>query len=296
MLIQLLKNRNIFRVFSSIGRNTQVLFKLRLASHPYITGDGFRKIAQHVFDETTKKDSFDPLSVKQGDIVFVKSDMLDVFFTTHHRSIVEPYKLITHNGDRNISEADLKYIDNNIIHWYAQNVNIVHPKITPIPIGLENRWYFINGIPFLFNYFRKRIFSKRQNEVRTDKILFGFNVATNVRKRELALQQLRARTDAVEIKGPLTPYSYLAELGQYTRVASPEGNGLDCHRTWEALYLGTIPIVTRSAAAEYFHRIGIPLCIIDTWNDIPAILPVGKTCEFLYMDYWVRKIKSSSGN
>ncbi|CAF4378106.1 unnamed protein product, partial [Adineta steineri] len=30
---------------------------------------------------------------------------------------------------------------------------------------------------------------------------------------------------------------------QYPFWLSPRGNGLDCHRTWEALYLDTIPIV-----------------------------------------------------
>ena len=37
--------------------------------------------------------------------------------------------------------------------------------------------------------------------------------------------------------------SYLRELGRYRFVASPPGNGPDCHRTWEALLAGTIPIV-----------------------------------------------------
>jgi hypothetical protein len=32
-------------------------------------------------------------------------------------------------------------------------------------------------------------------------------------------------------------------------VLSPPGNGNDCHRTWEALYLGAIPIVQAGSLA-----------------------------------------------
>jgi hypothetical protein len=32
-------------------------------------------------------------------------------------------------------------------------------------------------------------------------------------------------------------------MSDYQFVASPMGNGYDCHRTWEALALGCVPIV-----------------------------------------------------
>ena len=32
----------------------------------------------------------------------------------------------------------------------------------------------------------------------------------------------------------------------FTFIYSPEGTGIDCHRTWEALYLNTIPIMKRN--------------------------------------------------
>ena len=35
----------------------------------------------------------------------------------------------------------------------------------------------------------------------------------------------------------------LQQHAHFAFVASPSGNGLDCHRTWEALLLRSIPIV-----------------------------------------------------
>ena len=46
------------------------------------------------------------------------------------------------------------------------------------------------------------------------------------------------------------------------------GIGADCHRTWEAMYLSIVPIVKRSAMAEHFWEIGLPLMIVDDWREL----------------------------
>lgn len=47
---------------------------------------------------------------------------------------------------------------------------------------------------------------------------------------------------------------------------SPRGNGLDCHRTWEALYLNTIPIVWSSPLNPLY--VDLPVLIISQLDDI----------------------------
>jgi len=85
-------------------------------------------------------------------------------------------------------------------------------------------------------------------------------------------------------------------------VASPPGNGLDCHRTWEALYVKTIPIVLRSVAMEYFAQHGLPIYIIDNWSDLNTLsesdlrdIYMTKVKLFqspaLWFDFWKNKIK-----
>jgi hypothetical protein len=41
---------------------------------------------------------------------------------------------------------------------------------------------------------------------------------------------------------------------------------MDCHRTWEALALGCIPIVKRSAFSDLFQN--LPVLIVDDWGNI----------------------------
>jgi hypothetical protein len=43
---------------------------------------------------------------------------------------------------------------------------------------------------------------------------------------------------------------------------------LDCHKTWEAIYMKSIPIVTRWHGVEKFKEMGIPMIIIDDWSEL----------------------------
>ena len=61
---------------------------------------------------------------------------------------------------------------------------------------------------------------------------------------------------------------YLKELKSSYFVVSPNGNGVDCHKTWEALYLNVIPILTSSInVLNQMDNYNYPFIIIDDWND-----------------------------
>jgi hypothetical protein len=53
---------------------------------------------------------------------------------------------------------------------------------------------------------------------------------------------------------------------EYAFVASPRGNGEDCHRTWEALALGCIPIVKTSPMDPLYDD--LPVLIVKRWEDV----------------------------
>jgi hypothetical protein len=86
---------------------------------------------------------------------------------------------------------------------------------------------------------------------------------------------------------------------KYSFVISPHGNGLDCHRTWEALVLGCIPIVKTSALDEIYND--LPVLIVQEWKDVTEQLLNDtinnyKNKQFNYeklkLNYWIRKAKS----
>jgi hypothetical protein len=228
----------------------------RLSSYPYISGDTFRDSSDYIFDEVS---NLNPKHVKHGQVVFIKSDLLEVYFEKIHPFIKYKYVILTHNSDAEISD---RYIDSKIIRWYAQNVNVKHDIVTPIPIGLENLHHNKNGRVVLFEIYKNLHISK------SNTILFGFNVHTNPLERQKALDVLNIHPCAIKIDKWRGPKGYLETLSKHKFVASPEGNGIDCHRTWEAMYLGVIPIVTRSILSEYFYNLGLPILLISNWGEV----------------------------
>ena len=92
---------------------------------------------------------------------------------------------------------------------------------------------------------------------------------------------------------------YYHELPNYKFIISPEGNGIDCHRTWEALVLGRIPIIFKHKINTIFDD--LPVIIVDDWNKISKqflekefdkIIKNWDTYNFdkLTLKYWARKI------
>ena len=83
-------------------------------------------------------------------------------------------------------------------------------------------------------------------------------------------------------------------------VASPLGNGLDCHRTWEAFALGCIPIVKISIMdTSLFDE--LPILIVKEWSNINEQLLKDTINSFknrtfnmdkLKLQYWKDKILS----
>jgi hypothetical protein len=67
-------------------------------------------------------------------------------------------------------------------------------------------------------------------------------------------------------------------MTQFAFVLSPFGNGLDCHRTWEALLCGCIPIVRTNVFKELFE--GLPVLIVANWEDITPTLLKQTMYEF----------------
>ncbi|CAF3730979.1 unnamed protein product, partial [Rotaria socialis] len=85
-------------------------------------------------------------------------------------------------------------------------------------------------------------------------------------QRSRALSHFRnfTRNHLAKLRTPF--YQYLDDLGNSRFVLSPPGNGLDCHRTWEALLMGAIPIVLSSTLNSLFS--GTPTIIVSTWEQV----------------------------
>jgi hypothetical protein len=90
--------------------------------------------------------------------------------------------------------------------------------------------------------------------------------------RSSIVAHLRASL-GVQNRYPLGAEEYLVSLGMSKFVVSPEGNGIDCHRHYEAILMGAVPIMEDSSLMRYKYR-GCPVLFTSrAYQDItPSFL------------------------
>jgi hypothetical protein len=249
-----------------------------------INGVNLQKVANLIIDQPCH---FDVNNLEPGDIIFCKTDYISMLF----RALITvkkpgPYKLVTHCSDYSIDENIFKSKPACISKWFAQNANYQHPDLIPVPIGLENHKGYSKGtgidISYLENWNKKLLYTHRQNTV-----YCNFSLNTH-RSRQETFNTLKNKEFCVFDSGK--PYAdYCNEMKKHRFVASPRGNGIDCHRTWEALYMGCIPIVERHPM--YDSWVGLPIIQIDDWNKVDDVVNLytngSSNKAMLDVKYWL---------
>jgi hypothetical protein len=218
----------------------------------FITGNKFKSLCHYSFDELGFVKHREPKDEVLK--IFVKIDLVGNFFEMWGD---QKFILVTHNGDTEVNLNFLKYIENpNLIQWYAQNVNIYHPKLKSIPIGIANEiWEHGNEKVFL------EVIEK--NHQKETMIYANFDVNTNLFERTKCAREIKK--NGIELSSRKPFKSFLEEISKSHFVVSPNGNGIDCHKIWESLYLKSIPIVTNSINIKFYDD--LPIYIIDDWSN-----------------------------
>ncbi len=241
--------------------------------------------------------------VPDGAVVHVKADLLGEF--VRYLLPVFPGRMVLVTGDSDAS-PDREFADllehPRILHWFAQNWDspLVHPRLTRVPIGFDNPVYtkLEKRLGFLLAMARGRMpFDPwcRRNDIGDQQGLLAAREALGRPTRERPLRVLAtfhqnqklvapfiadipdrvAARDALEGKPwchfvtSRIPQRRCWELhGDFAFEASPRGYGADCFRTWEALALGTIPIVRTSPLDALYRELDLPVVIVGSWDEV----------------------------
>lgn len=228
----------------------------RPSSKPYISGDTFRNVSNHIFDESK---SFNPKDVKNRDIIFLKTDLIEIYFKIQHPQIESPYFLITHNSDRNVTEDLVNLKDEKIIHWFAQNLfcdDINNCSI--LPIGLENKRWIRSST------------NKYKNNIEFNKseyVLGSFKLHNNFKERNKVITNIDSNK-LVNFENFENNKIYLNELKKYMFVLCPSGNGVDTHRIWESLIFKTFPILLLNSFSKNLIKLGVPGIYLENWSEL----------------------------
>lgn len=172
-------------------------------------------------------------------------------------------KIVTHNGDISVDESYLKF-KNKFNYWFGQNIKVVDEKFIPIPIGLEND-YVANSI------LKKNMLNDLSKIcVSTKKLLYiNHNIGTNPKERQLPYNIFSSNNSITveHCSGFDSQLNFYKKIMEHDFVLSPPGNGLDCHRTWEILYLKRIPILRNLYSLKKLYS-DLPVLFIERYDEI----------------------------
>ena len=250
-------------------------------SNKIITGERIQQLAT-IYLGKNEDFNYNPLIAQETHKHVLISDISSeydnpyiIFFYTHRVKRIagiihhfkNPFILLSHNSDWNVVESEDSMTILNCHHlkkWYTQNLCFSHPKISMLPIGFANSmWPHGNLSLFETNYF--------QNCNKVSHIYFNFSIGTNRQVRQKCYDECIQKIKWLDM---VDPQYNLLRLSTYKFCICPEGNGVDTHRLWEALYLKCVPIVINSPFIEIVYKRlmelykNVPIVILNNWSDL----------------------------
>ena len=239
------------------------------------------------------KTYLDTMHQSENMSVYVCTHLLTYFVSTILPKITMPFYLVSGDSDFDVQKEGVspelftKLVESHyLIKWFAQNItDISSPKIVQMPIGLD--YHTISSDP---NHWWK-IHDEGSKPVEQESILTNFRgsmkpfdertckIFSNVHHRldrygdrGSAISALYNQPGLIENAATFLSRSQTWEkMCNCSFVLSPFGNGYDCHRTWEALCLGAIPIIRAKQFKSLFAD--LPVLNVDEWSDVtPELL------------------------
>jgi hypothetical protein len=256
---------------------------------------------------------------RPGDSLYICNSALPDFIQNYLPLLSVPFVLVSGDSDVTIpdflSQEEVQTILSSpvLLKWFCQNCVIRHPKIELLPIGLdyhtlkpgevhpwgvglspkqqENQLFQIRNSPDILPFWKRKLacYSNFHHTV------FGIGYRGD---RKQVVAEVPDKLVFYE-PGFTDRFTSWIHQKDYAFVLSPQGGGLDCHRTWEALILGCIPIVKSSGLDPLYE--GLPVMIVTSWKDITKEKLIQTLLHFrtrafqyekLNLSYWTQKINT----
>lgn len=255
---------------------------------------GLAAAAAHIMPKRIRADSdgFDAReyeAMRNGSVVFVVTSALGKFAKLVAAKNVRVV-LITGAGVIGVpSEISSKhhldwrsFVRRHVIAWFAQNydLEVPHPVVHALPLGID--------FHTLSEARGRHSWGRPVNECTQDRELAELAATAPAQRdprifvpqmarvhrygndREKAYRALNRNAAYLDFQRThMVRDALWKRMRQYRFVLSPLGMGMDCHRTWEALALGCIPVLHHSTLTVALFQ-GIPAIFVSGWHDVNA--------------------------
>lgn len=237
-------------------------------------------------------------------IFFTKTDYLTKDFIKIS-SLENDVILISGNSDFTISDNEVSRMPSNVKAWFATNAIVEHPKIIPIPLGIENYKEAErpeHGVGYDRALEKENFILNHVDRTPKNLIYANFRWGTNPTHRNSIINICKESPHITWEEPTLTISEFFDRILDFEAVVCPQGNGFgDNHRIYETLYLNRIPITTGQHVYKTLHH-NFPVVYIDNvkllknHEYMKEQIEIAKLKKWdrnlLDLDYWESKILS----
>lgn len=218
---------------------------------------------------------------------FDNLESLELVYKQIKRCPRNRFILMIGKGDYEFNIEHIKKKPDNLVGISANNINIYHPDVIYFPMGRDwrSRDLFQNFLPCA---------EKRQT------LYCNFSLNTHsIRKKTYDLVKEKKFINFQHM-GSFLNYSisreeYFKQLSTSKFCVCPRGNAIDTFRMWDALYVGTIPIVVYEAIFHDYLQ-DLPILFIQNYDQFGMLtydFLEKKYTKMLSCKYNYKKLKSS---
>lgn len=251
-----------------------------------------------------------------GGSIYVCTDALARFSSEVLPKISSPFVLVTGDSDTPIDDELLNSAparalleSSFLIEWFAQNLATQNEVLRAIPIGQDYHtvwerpgiWGLGPSSPIAQEHLLIETFRQAPDiKNRYPRAYCNWHFELNRGDRRECLSRAEQQACFYE-PARLPRQASWARQAEFMFVLSPSGVGFDCHRTWEALSLGCIPIVKKNRISKLFE--GLPVILVDDWCEVTATNLqrfYDELCQkkfdmsSLFLTHWVQKFRNNN--
>lgn len=237
--------------------------KDRVNSFPFLNSDTYSFLCDQIIDSCSQLDLISDLSSSSR--LYINGNLfpgLEQQFLSHlskRKALLSG--IFIGDSDKSPSESFIKSVQKHSSLLGCVNLEIRIKGVLPLPLGLESQRYRSAG--------QIRDFQKLPDlnpSSRPIGVLVAWNDDTNLAERTLAREEISGSQHCQELRKrfPARHVHFLMRRSLF--VACPPGNGMDTHRFWESLYLGSLPIILKRHEIPAFK--GWPYFALNDWGEL----------------------------
>lgn len=250
---------------------------------------------------------------KPGGSIYVHAKAMRHFVRRSLPKIETPFALVSGNCVIDVSPESLgedvvsKILAHpHFVRWHAQNLAFEHEKVEQMPLGLDYHSIQIRHRPDFGPKASPRAQEELLHTIRgmsrplSQRKVLGYSnwhFALKNGDRMEVIKKLSPQASYFETEQTLRSESWQRNT-EFFFTISPRGVGMDCHRTWEAILLGSPPIIPDLPINGQFRS--LPVVIVQDWASVtPEYLNAERERlleeEFdfapVFLKTWQRRIK-----